>query len=58
MVRVPRVGWAEREIHQLVRKAVPEQEAFLVDMKTVPDEDCTYALNGRRVYWPGFRKVL
>lgn len=46
LVGTPRVGWAEREVHQLVKKAVPEQGAHLVDMRTEPDIDCTYALSG------------
>lgn len=40
-----------------MRKAVPEQEAHVVDMKTKPDLYCTWALLEWRVNLPvGFQK--
>lgn len=56
LVGTPRVGWAEREVHQLVKKAVLEQGAHLVDMRTEPDIDCTYALSGGATIPARFQK--
>lgn len=37
-------GWAEKKVRQLVRNAVLENRAQLVDMRVEPDGDCSYAL--------------
>lgn len=46
MVGIPGVGWAKLEVHQLIRKAVLEQGAHLVDMRAKSDVDCTYWSGG------------
>lgn len=52
VVEIPGVKWTEREVRQLVRKAVTEQGANLVDMRTESDLDCTYSLLEWRVAIP------
>lgn len=52
VVEITGVEWTEREVRQLVRKAVPEQGAHLVDMRTEFNLDCNRALLEWRVAIP------
>lgn len=52
MVEIPGIKWTKKEVRQLVRKAMPEQGAYLVDMKTEFRLGCTCALQEWRVAIP------
>lgn len=45
VVKVPRIGWSEREVRQPIRRAVPEQGSYVVDVKPEFEEEYTYALS-------------
>lgn len=44
VLRVPGVGWTEKEVRQLMKKTIPEQGFYLLDMKPDYEDNYTYIL--------------